>query len=210
MLTQLKHRPGLLTGVVVAVATGIAASWLLAPLSASLVGWCVGVIGYLAVDVWIASHATVKTMRARAEAVDEGRITVLFISTGAAIASLAAILINMAQAKHTADSDLATALAAVTVLLSWIFVHTVFAFTYAHDFYRDGDGQGLTFPGTDEPDYWDFAYFAFVIGATAQVSDVAVTSSSIRRLVLTHGVIAFFFNTAILAFGVNLAASLVT
>jgi len=208
MLRHLKHRPGLLTGAAVAVAAGLAAGRLTGPIAAALMGWCAGVVAYLAVDIWIASRATAKTMRARAEAVDQGRITILIISTGAAVASLAAILINMAQAKGTADSGLAAALAAVTVLLSWIFVHTVFAFTYAHDFYKGG--HGLVFPKTPEPDYWDFAYFAFVIGATAQVSDVSITSPSIRRLALAHGVIAFFFNTAILAFGVNLAASLVT
>ena len=208
MLKHLKHRPGLVTGTAVGLAAGFAANTTIPGLSAALIGWCVGVIVYLAMDVWIASRATVKTMQARAEAVDEGRITVLFITVGAAIASLAAILINLADAKNSPHSGAAGGLAAVTVLLSWIFVHTVFAFTYAHDFYKGGGG--LTFPETPQPNYWDFAYFAFVIGATAQVSDVEITSSSIRRLVLAHGVIAFFFNTAILAFGVNLAAGLVS
>jgi len=208
MLQHLKHRPGLLIGAAVGLLVGLAAGRVTPGLTGALLGWCAGVVAYLAVDIWVASRATVKTMRARAEAVDQGRTTVLFISTSAAIASLAAILINMAHAKGTPDSTFASALAGITVLLSWIFVHTVFAFTYAHDFYKDGDG--LIFPKTPHPDYWDFAYFAFVIGATAQVSDVNITSSSIRRLVLAHGIVAFFFNTAILAFGVNLAASLVT
>lgn len=208
MLKHLKHRPGLAFGTLAGIAAGFSAHSFALPLTAALIGWCIGVLVYLGVDVWIATRATVKTMQARASALDDGRITILFLSTGAAVASLAAILIDMAQARHTADSDLATALAVITVLLSWTFVHTVFAFTYAHDYYRYG--SGLTFPGTPEPDYWDFAYFSFVVGATAQVSDVAITSSSIRRLALAHGIIAFFFNTAILALGVNLAASLVT
>jgi uncharacterized membrane protein len=208
MLAHMQHRPGLFTGAVVAVVIGFAASQFVPELSAALVGWCAGVLVYVCIDIVVAARATVRTMQARAEAVGETRLTVLLISVTAAIASLAAIVINFAQAKNTPHIGFATSLAAVTVVLSWVFVHTVFAFTYAHDFYRGC--KGLTFPNTPTPDYWDFAYFAFVIGATAQVSDVAITSSSIRRLALAHGIISFFFNTAILAFGVNLAASLVT
>lgn len=208
MIKHLKHRPGLLIGVITGAAVGMAAGNWAAPLSATLTGWCAGVLAYLALDVWIASRATVKSMQARAEAVDEGRVTVLIITVGAAAASFAAIMINLAHAKDTPYSGSAGALAAITVLLSWVFVHTVFTFTYAHDFYKEC--KGLDFPNTPEPDYWDFAYFAFVIGATAQVSDVSITSSSIRRLALAHGIISFFFNTAVLAFGVNMAAGLVS
>ena len=208
MLAHLQHRPGLFAGAAMAIVGGFVAGQFVPELSAALVGWCAGVMVYVGIDIWEASRATVRTMQVRAEAVGESRITVLLISLIAAIASLAAIVINLAQAKNTPHIGFATALAGVTVLLSWVFVHTVFAFTYAHAFYQKC--EGLTFPDTPTPDYWDFAYFAFVIGATAQVSDVAITSSSIRRLALAHGVISFFFNTAILAFGVNLAASLAT
>lgn len=208
MIKNLKHRIGLLTGMLAGVVGGLIAVRFFPPLSAALMGWCTGVVAFLAVDIAIAARATVKTIRARAEALDEGRTLVLFIATGAAVASLAAILINLSHAKGSPDNAFAGALAAVTVLLSWTFVHTVFGFTYAHDYFKGASG-GISFPGTPQPDYWDFAYFSFVIGATAQVSDVSVTSKSMRRLVLAHGIIAFFFNTAILAFGVNLAAGLV-
>lgn len=207
MIKQLKHRPGLLFGFATLVGASLLASGFTARLSAALIGWCAGVVAYLAVDVAIAMRSNVKTIRARAEGVDEGRVAVLFITVGAAIASLAAITVNLVDAKDSAASTSTTILAAITVLLSWFFVHTVFTFTYAHDYYKEG--KGIAFPDTPQPDYWDFAYFAFVIGATAQVSDVAVTSCAIRRLVLIHGIIAFFFNTAVLAFGVNMAASFV-
>lgn len=203
MLRHLKHRPGLLIGFATAVVAGLIAHRFMATLSSTLAGWCAGVLAYLAADIWIASRSTVKTMRARAEAVDEGRVTVLIVTVGAAVASLAAIVVNLSTTRGVYD----VILAGGTVLLSWVFVHTVFTFTYAHDFYKEN--RGIDFPGTPEPDYWDFAYFAFVIGATSQVSDVSISSSSIRRLVLAHGIISFFFNTAVLAFGVNLAASLV-
>jgi uncharacterized membrane protein len=81
---------------------------------------------------------------------------------------------------------------------------------YAHDFYGERSRQdGLTFPGGGEPDYWDFVYFAFVVGMTFQVSDVAITVKSIRRMVVAHGVLSFFFTTAIVALTVNIAANLI-
>ena len=98
------------------------------------------------------------------------------------------------------------ALAVTTIALSWTFIHTLFALHYAHDYYGEGNrANGLIFPGKDKPDYWDFAYFAFVVGMTFQVSDVQVSNRLIRRLVVTHGALSFVFNTAILAVTVNLA-----
>jgi uncharacterized membrane protein len=93
-------------------------------------------------------------------------------------------------------------------LLSWALIHTIFALHYAHEFYDEIAGGGLAFPGDDkEPDYWDFVYFSFVIGMTSQVSDVGITSKQIRRTAAAHGVVAFFFNAALLALTINLAAS---
>lgn len=95
-------------------------------------------------------------------------------------------------------------------MLSWAFIHTMFALHYAHEFYGEnaGRGGGMAFPGGDErPDYWDFIYFSFVIGMTSQVSDVGVTSKQIRRTVAAHGVVSFVFNAALLALTVNIAAS---
>jgi uncharacterized membrane protein len=103
-------------------------------------------------------------------------------------------------------------LAETTILLSWIFAHTVFAVHYAHDYYTDLDRKrdpGLSFPGDDDtPDYWDFMYFSFVVGMTCQVSDVQVTRDHWRRLVLAHGVISFLYNTIVLALSINLTAGL--
>jgi uncharacterized membrane protein len=91
-------------------------------------------------------------------------------------------------------------------LLSWAFIHTIFALHYAHEFY-DVTAGGLAFPqGSADPDYWDFVYFSFVIGMTSQVSDVAVTSKELRRIVTAHGMLSFVFNAALLALTVNLAA----
>ena len=101
------------------------------------------------------------------------------------------------------------ALATVTIFLSWTFIHTIFALNYAHDYYGEHGAKrsGLKFPDDADPDYWDFVYFSFVVGMTCQVSDVAVASQPIRRTVIAHGVVSFFFNTALLALTVNIAAS---
>jgi uncharacterized membrane protein len=95
----------------------------------------------------------------------------------------------------------------VTIVLSWSMIHSSFALHYAHEYYRGIKPGGLAFPGDDKPDYWDFVYFSFVIGMTAQVSDVGITDKVIRRTATAHGVVSFIFNTALVALMVNIAAS---
>jgi len=124
-----------------------------------------------------------------------------------ALASLAAIVFELGASK---GNPAGLALAIVTIVLSWVMVHTAFALHYAHDFYRGKKPGGLQFPSGDahvEADYWDFVYFSFVIGMTAQVSDVGITDRIIRRTATVHGIISFVFNTALLALMVNIAAS---
>jgi uncharacterized membrane protein len=141
-------------------------------------------------------------------------MALLVLTAASAVASLAAVVAELgaAPAAPGGSSWTEVALATVTILLSWIFMHTMFALHYAHEFYgegRDTKVGGLQFPGTDEPDYWDFLYFSLVIAMTSQVSDVQISSRSIRRLGTIHGVIAFFFNLTILALTVNMVSNLV-
>jgi uncharacterized membrane protein len=107
-------------------------------------------------------------------------------------------------------------LSVAAIVLSWVLVHTLFTLRYAHFYYidalkveRDSIEGGLIFPEDKSPDYLDFAYFAFVIGMTCQVSDVQISSKAMRRLATVHGLIAFAFNTAILALFVNIIAGLI-
>ena len=88
-------------------------------------------------------------------------------------------------------------------------MHTTFALHYAHEYYRGASPAGCSFRRRqhEEPDYWDFVYFSFVIGMTAQVSDVGITDRTIRRTATAHGMISFVFNTALVALMVNIAAS---
>jgi uncharacterized membrane protein len=138
---------------------------------------------------------------------DDGRFLILLVTALGAFASIGAIVFELGG---THRSPQALALATVTIALSWAVVHTSFALHYAHDYYRGAEPGGLQFPSGDRhdhADYWDFVYFSFVIGMTAQVSDVGITDKIIRRTVTTHGIISFVFNTALLALMVNIAAS---
>ena len=176
-----------------------------------LIGWDVGVLIYLAAAaVMMASCSTAAVMKKNAAIQDEGALGILILSIAAAIASLGAIFAELAVLEHNDPRyGLYIALAIVTVILSWTFTHTIFALHYAHEFYGEGArANGLKFPNDNQPDYWDFVYFSFVVGMTFQVSDVAVTHKSVRRMVVAHGALSFFFSTAIVAMTVNIAAGL--
>jgi uncharacterized membrane protein len=176
-----------------------------------LVAWDVAVALYLALVYRLMARSRVGHIRSRARIEDEGRTTILALSAAAALASLGAIVVELGSSSSPGGGrpPAQLALAMSTIVLSWAFTHTIFALHYAHDFYSDdgGQGGGLQFPGGEEPDYWDFVYFSFVIGMTSQVSDVAITGKSIRRTAAAHGVISFVFNAALLALMVNIAAS---
>jgi len=151
-------------------------------------------------------RSDVAGIRGRATVEDEGRLAILVLTALAGLASLGAIFAVLASPAGGGRPALRVAHAALTILLSWAFIHTIFALHYAHEFY-DVTAGGLAFPsGAGDPDYWDFVYFSFVIGMTSQVSDVAVTSKEVRRIVTAHGVLSFVFNAALLALTVNLAA----
>jgi len=143
---------------------------------------------------------------------DSGRATILSFLLAAALAMLVAITLLLKTAKHSTDYSITTILffALLTVALSWVLVHTVFAIHYAHVFYSEGSDKkgGLIFPDEEMPAFTDFAYFSFVIGMTFQVSDVQVSSRRMRKLTLAHGIISFLFNTFILALSINLIAGL--
>lgn len=162
---------------------------------------------YLALSYRAAAHASIATIRQRAAINDDGAIALLVLATAAALASLAAVVAELGHAPGWYQ----VALGVSTILLSWAFMHWIFALHYAREFYGasgDKHAGGLLFPGKDDPDYWDFLYYSLVVAMTAQVSDVQITSKAIRRLTTVHGVASFFFNVAVLALAVNIASSL--
>src|SRR5262245_32616245 len=173
-----------------------------------LVAWDAGVFVYLIAAVQLMMGADPARMRRRAALLDEGALAILVLVVVAALASLGAIVAQLGASAGTAERPWHLALAFVTILLAWALIHAIFALHYAHEFYAEGpNGGGLTFPGNEAPDYWDFVYFSLVVGMTSQVSDVAVTSRHIRRTVSAHGVVSFLFNAALIALTVNIAAS---
>ena len=180
-----------------------------------LVAWDLAVATHLGMTMHLMRGATVSHIRARAAVEDEGAVGVLILTVGAAIASLVAIAVLLA-APHAADPTAhlrRLSLAVLTILLSWAFIHIVFALHYAHEYYGESGEPGdrrLRFPDDEDPDYWDFAYFSFVIGMTSQVSDVAIANRAMRRTATVHGITSFLFNLVLLSLTINVAASFLT
>jgi uncharacterized membrane protein len=174
--------------------------------------WILAVGCFLGLTVYAAGDAAPDRLRARARRQDSSRWAILALIVLAAAVSLVAVAVLL----HKQDGETLTHLAvritlvAGVVMASWSLTHTVFSLHYAHGYYGDGptpgpdDAGGLLFPGDDRfPDFWDFLYFALVIGMTCQVSDVQITGRHMRWLAAMHGVLSFFFNTVILALTIN-------
>lgn len=213
----LATHPALASGVTAAILVS-ACLWFLpnafgAP-ARLLIGWDALTAVYIAVLLISKRKATAAFMEANAYE-DEGRHLILAVCLAAAAASVFAIASELASAR-AAEAPVRSARIAfvfVTIALSWLFTHLTFASHYAHEYYapdEDGEGMraGLMFPGGDAPDFADFMHFALVIGVANQTADVQISSRAIRRTVTTHGIVAFLFNTVVLAVSVNFAASL--
>lgn len=172
-----------------------------------LIGWDIIVAMYIVLVYIMMGRSNLNTIRRMAALQDDGRFAIPLLTALGAFASLAAIVFELGQGQHKPTELM---FATLTVALSWAAVHTGFALHYAHEYYRGHKPGGLQFPSGDKEDhadYWDFVYFSFVIGMTAQVSDVGISDKTIRRIATAHGIISFVFNTALLALMVNIAAS---
>ncbi|MGB9117998.1 DUF1345 domain-containing protein [Bradyrhizobium sp.] len=172
-----------------------------------LIGWDIFVATYLVLVYIMMFRCGLALIRRNAVLQDDGRFLIPLLTALGAFASLAAIVSELGEAHRNPPQLI---FATLTIALSWAAVHTAFALHYAHDYYRGAKPGGLQFPSGDQhdhADYWDFVYFSFVIGMTAQVSDVGITDKTIRRTATAHGIVSFVFNTALLALMVNIAAS---
>ena len=177
-----------------------------------LLGWNAGAIIYLATTWWLFLTASEAKVRSRAAEEDEGVPVLLLIVLAAILASLGAVVDAMITAKDSTDDIkfLVGVAAGSTMMLSWLVLQSAFVLHYAHRHFGRGEGQGgIQFPGEPPTSYMDFAYLAFSVGATFQVSDNSILTSKLRRLVTAHAAAAYFYNTAILALGINIIASLV-
>lgn len=207
-------RPRLLLAVVTGVLVAALIPSTVAGVTRTLIGWNIAIWLYLALLAHVIRNATHDVIARHASEQDEGRRVILSGSVLAASASVGSIVALLATSRNVVGLEQAwhLALAFTTIVSAWIFVHVCFAMHYAHIYYDAAQARkGLVFPGANDslPDYEDFLYFALTIGMTSQTSDVTVTTKPMRRLVLLHSVMSFFFNTAVLALTINIAASLI-
>lgn len=177
-----------------------------------LVSWNFGAVVYIGLTWYRMLRSNVDRIRQRAADTDFSDVLVLCLSIVAALASIAGIGIELGGVKNApAAQALAQAgMAFLTILISWVFLHTLFTTHYAHHFYADdSDKPPIRFPDDiKEPNYWDFLYFTFTIGVASQTADVAIATTPMRKLALLHSVLSFLFNTTILALAINVGASL--
>lgn len=210
---QVRVRPRLVAACAVAVLTFFALPPEFAAATRALVTWNVGALLYLILAWVMMARASLDHMTRRARMEDDGAAVVLFLTVAAAVASIAAIVLELSGLKTLTPGrqGLRLALVAVTFVASWLLVHTSFALHYAHAYYISPNKHStgpLEFPGKEAPAYIDFLYFAMVVGMTSQTADVAIASPRMRRLAMAQGIIAFAFNTTLLALTVNIAAGL--
>ncbi len=179
-----------------------------------LVAWNVGVGLHLALIFHMMATSNAERTLRRARRLDETAPAILAISILAAVASLLAIVLELAVVKDL--SGLAKAghvlLAVLTVVSAWTFIQTSFAVHYAHSWaiaVDSGLPRCMNIPGEDTPDYWDFLYVAVSVGTSGQTADVEFTSKTQRRVGTVHAALAFFFNATVLALTINIAAGLI-
>ena len=169
-------------------------------LSASLLGW-----------IWYeVAGCDAEHTRLRSTIEDTTHLTANAVVVAASTVSLVAVAFGLAKARHVGHDlqVVMTVCAVAAVVLSWLVVHSMFTLRFAHEYYR-GEPRGLVFPGGEEPDYVDFAYFAFTIGMAFAVSDVQIASRSIRRVALRQQFISYLFGAVIVGLAINVMAGFV-
>lgn len=174
-----------------------------------LIAWIGFALCYL-ILCWMAIYTLpVSLIKKNADKEDGSKTFVFSMILLASFASMFAVVVLISKKLHGLNEEVFLPASIAGMLFSWLLVHTIFVFHYAHMYYKNGKrGTGLDFPGDEEPDYMDFAYFSFVMGCTFQVSDVAVSSKAIRRTALFHGMLAFALNTFVVALTINIIAGL--
>jgi uncharacterized membrane protein len=211
--SHLAAHPRLVLSVLAGSATALLVPHVDDPVTRGLVGWNIGVWLYLlliSLMMWRADRGHLQRVAVRQA---EGAVAVLTIVVVGAIVSLGAIVLELAAAKQGGGAPRLghLLLVLVTVAGSWLLVPTMFGLNYASLYYGRTPGKGLRFPADEEafePDYADFLYYSFTIAVAAQTADVSVSTREMRRLTLLQSVLAFVFNTTVLAFSINIAASL--
>jgi uncharacterized membrane protein len=197
-------RTRLILASAVGLATWFAAPWRISETTRALLAWDVAGLVLTGLAGLIIVRSDVRETRRRAAAYDPGRRVVWILVLVASTVSLVAATLVVHEGRGDTRS-LHVALCVATVVISWLVTHAGFTLRYAHLYYRDADrAGGIELPGGEPPDDLDFAYFAFTIAMCFQVSDATISSRQIRRTVLGQALLAFLYNTVILALVVNL------
>ena len=206
--------------VYLGAAVGIALLWFL-PASIPLpvretAAWCLGASTYLALAFRMMTRCHSDRIKLRAGVHDDSGVLILALILLAIFSSFSAIFGLLIEAKQASNEAklFYVGLATATIFISWMVMQVAFAIYYAHQYYRPQhalppDTNGLDFPKDTHPDYWDFLYFSTSFGAASQTSDVSINSKELRRITTLHAIVSFFFNVAVVALMINLAASLV-
>lgn len=211
----IRSRPRLSLSLVLTALVYLSTSSLVAePLTRGLAAWNVGVVVYLVLILNAMFRASPEALRTRAVEQDTGRIAMLAMAVAAVVICLTGIVFELSAAKslygHLKAEHIGLAIA--TVLSAWAFMQVSFALHYAHEYHKavlSGRHGGLDFPGDETPDYGDFLYFSCVIGTSGQTADVSFTSRALRRTGTVHCVLAFLFNTTLVALTINIASGLI-
>lgn len=216
LVRQIRARPRLMISLLVGVMVYFLLPAALAErtITRLIIGWNAGAWLYLALAMRMMFKLGHQNIHWRARLQDEGKFVVLLLVIAAVLVSLGAIFAQLAVAKDMAGNERYAhiALAVLTIVSSWSFTHVMFAQHYAHDYYvalANHQPPGLDFPGETTPDYGDFLYFSCIIGTSGQTADIGFSSRSMRRIGLVHSVLAFFFNTTLVALTINIASSFV-
>jgi uncharacterized membrane protein len=219
-IRMLAARPRLVAGFVFGALVAVALHFKpggVAWSTQAILSWDAGCLFFIVSMMLGMANQSVEAIQQRSSEQDEGQGVILALVLVAAIASVGAVAaeLSIAKALHGFAKTLRVALAFGTVAISWFLVQLIFALHYAHEYYSSREGgapgeieRGLGFPNGEMPDYWDFLHFSVVIGVASQTADIGFTSKILRRIGTVHGLIAFMFNTVVLALGINLVAGL--
>jgi uncharacterized membrane protein len=219
-LRVVRGHPRLFAGMAVSLFAGVLLLDSFPLATRLLIAWNGGTWLYFIASGIMIAQATPQSMRRRARTSDDGRFFILVLTSLAAIAAIAAIVAELAIVKDLSGTikGLHIGLVAATIVSAWFFIHLTYALHYAHEYFDEyfaepgraaAERGGLAFPGTEHPHYYDFLYFSFVIGVACQTADVNVSSRAMRRVALVRCVLAFFFNSAVPALTINIAAGLI-
>ncbi|SMG60632.1 DUF1345 domain-containing protein [Paraburkholderia susongensis] len=208
----LRNRPRTMIGLAVGIVVAYLVPGHTSSMARALIGWDAAIWSYLLM-IWVhMAFADEHRVREYARRDDENAGVVLFVICLATVASIAAIVLELASAKGTAGASTAWhyLLTGLTMIGAWFLIPTIFALHYARLYYdADARETALLFPDHDlMPNYWDFLYYSFTIAVASQTSDVVLRSRSIRRATLAQSILSFYFNVAVLGLCVNIAAGL--